>query len=93
MDEAASTASANEQGCGPGEGGGWPVLSIERTRKGSLVDQIVSAITAMVARRELRIGTKMPSSYDRLVTLGLLSSRRGSGYFVARQDVPATLLP
>ena len=32
-------------------------------------------------------------SYDRLVTLGLLSSRRGSGYFVARQDVPATLLP
>jgi DNA-binding transcriptional MocR family regulator len=31
-------------------------------------------------------------SYDRLVTLGLLSSRRGSGYFVARQDVPATLL-
>jgi DNA-binding transcriptional MocR family regulator len=27
------------------------------------------------------------------VTLGLLSSRRGSGYFVARQDVPATLLP
>jgi DNA-binding transcriptional MocR family regulator len=31
-------------------------------------------------------------SYDRLVTLGLLSSRRGSGYFVARQDLPATLL-
>jgi DNA-binding transcriptional MocR family regulator len=27
-------------------------------------------------------------AYDRLVTLGLLSSRRGSGYFVARQAVP-----
>ena len=26
-------------------------------------------------------------SYDRLVNLGLLSSRRGSGYFVARHDV------
>ncbi|MES2257749.1 MAG: PLP-dependent aminotransferase family protein [Pseudomonadota bacterium] len=88
----------------------WPVLAIERSRKGSLVDQIVAAITAMVAARELRIGTKMPSvrqfakcngistftvveSYDRLLTLGLLSSRRGSGYFVARQDIPATLLP
>jgi DNA-binding transcriptional MocR family regulator len=95
------------------EGGqeGWPVLSIERTAgKGRLVDQIVAAITGLVARRELRVGTKMPSvrqfakcngvstftvveAYDRLVTLGLLSSRRGSGYFVARQDVPATLLP
>ena len=28
-------------------------------------------------------------SYDRLVNLGLLSSRRGSGYFVARHDVTA----
>jgi len=89
---------------------GWPALAIERKQKGSLVEQIVAAISAMVARRELRIGTKMPSvrqfakcngvstftvveSYDRLVTLGLLSSRRGSGYFVARQDVPAALLP
>jgi DNA-binding transcriptional MocR family regulator len=26
-------------------------------------------------------------AYDRLVTLGLLSSKRGSGYYVARQDV------
>jgi len=95
--------------CLPGAAG-WPVLAIERSKKGSLVDQIVSAISAMVGRRELRIGTKMPSvrqfakcngistftvveSYYRLVTLGLLSSRRGSGYFVARQDVPATLLP
>jgi DNA-binding transcriptional MocR family regulator len=89
---------------------GWPVLPIERRQKGSLVEQIVAAISAMVARKELRVGTKMPSvrqfakcngvstftvveSYDRLVTLGLLSSRRGSGYFVARQDLPATLLP
>jgi DNA-binding transcriptional MocR family regulator len=97
-----------EAECGQGN---WPVLSIERTAgKGRLVDQIVAAITGLVARRELRIGTKMPSvrqfakcngvstftvveAYDRLVTLGLLSSRRGSGYFVARQDVPATLLP
>lgn len=86
----------------------WPVLSIERARKGSLVEKIVDAISAMVARRELRVGTKMPSvrqfakcngistftvveAYDRLVTLGLLSSRRGSGYFVARHDVPALL--
>jgi DNA-binding transcriptional MocR family regulator len=93
-----------------GDQTGWPVVAIERRQKGSLVEQIVAAISAMVARRELRVGTKMPSvrqfakcngistftvveSYDRLVTLGLLSSRRGSGYFVARQDLPATLLP
>ncbi len=29
-------------------------------------------------------------SYDRLVTMGLLSSRRGSGYFVARSEVSAS---
>jgi DNA-binding transcriptional MocR family regulator len=80
---------------------GWPVLAIDRHRRGSLVDQIVAAIAEMVNRRELRIGTKMPSvrqfakvngvstftvveSYDRLLHLGLLSSRRGSGFFVAR---------
>ena len=101
-------AAIIEQECGQG---GWPVLSIGRTAgKGRLVDQIVAAITGLVAEKELRMGTKMPSvrqfakcnrvstftvveAYDRLVTLGLLSSRRGSGYFVARQDVPATLLP
>jgi DNA-binding transcriptional MocR family regulator len=105
----AGDVEADQGGCGPA-GGGWPVLAIERSGKGSLVEQIVTAISAMVGQRELRIGTKMPSvrqfakcngistftvveSYDRLVTLGLLSSRRGSGYFVARQDVPATLLP
>jgi DNA-binding transcriptional MocR family regulator len=88
----------------------WPVLAIERSKKGSLVEQIVIAIKAMVESRELRVGTKMPSvrqfakcngistftvveAYDRLVTLGLLSSRRGSGYFVARQDLPASLAP
>ncbi|MYM82454.1 aminotransferase class I/II-fold pyridoxal phosphate-dependent enzyme [Duganella sp. FT50W] len=88
---------------------GWPVVAIERRQKGSLVEQIVAAVSALVASKELRIGTKMPSvrqfakcngvstftvveAYDRLVTLGLLSSRRGSGYFVARQDLPATLL-
>ncbi|MRV75264.1 aminotransferase class I/II-fold pyridoxal phosphate-dependent enzyme [Duganella sp. FT92W] len=101
-------AAIVEQECGQG---GWPMLAIERTAgKIRLVDQIVAAITGLVARRELRVGTKMPSvrqfakcngvstftvveAYDRLVTLGLLSSRRGSGYFVARQEVPATLLP
>ncbi len=88
----------------------WPLLSLERSKKGGLVDQIVSAIALMVNLRELPSGTKMPSvrqfgkcngistftvveSYDRLVTLGLLSSRRGSGYFVARNDVAATLPP
>ena len=82
---------------------GWPVLDIDRGKRGSLVDQIVAAITGMVNRRELRVGTKMPSvrqfaktngvstftvveSYDRLLTLGLLTSRRGSGFFVARSE-------
>jgi DNA-binding transcriptional MocR family regulator len=77
------------------------VLAIDRQRRGSLVDQIVAAISGMVNRRELRVGTKMPSvrqfakvnavstftvveSYDRLLHLGVLSSRRGSGFFVAR---------
>ncbi|UGQ47269.1 aminotransferase-like domain-containing protein [Massilia endophytica] len=89
---------------------GWPVIALERASKGSLVDKIVAAITEMVASKELRVGTKMPSvrqfakcngvstftvveSYDRLVTLGLLSSRRGSGYYVARQELPALLSP
>jgi DNA-binding transcriptional MocR family regulator len=106
MDE---TASAGEVPCGKG-GSGWPVLAIDRGKRGSLVDQIVAAISAMVNRRELRVGTKMPSvrqfakcngvstftvveSYDRLLQLGLLSSRRGSGFFVARstQHVPQPL--
>jgi DNA-binding transcriptional MocR family regulator len=84
----------------------WPVLAIDRTRRGSLVDQIVAAIAQMVNQRALRIGTKMPSvrqfakcngvstftvveSYDRLLNVGLLSSRRGSGFFVARSDLAA----
>lgn len=88
----------------------WPELPIERTTKGSLVEKIVDAISAMAASRELRVGTKMPSvrqfakcngistftvveAYDRLVTLGLLSSRRGSGYYVARQEAPALEVP
>lgn len=86
--------------------GAWPVLAIERSKRGSLVDQIVAAIAQMVNTRELRIGTKMPSvrqfakcngvstftvveSYDRLLNLGLLSSRRGSGFFVARNETVA----
>jgi DNA-binding transcriptional MocR family regulator len=84
----------------------WPVLAIDRQRRGSLVDQIVAAISGMVNRRELRVGTKMPSvrqfakvngvstftvveSYDRLLHLGVLSSRRGSGFFVARGEPDA----
>ena len=81
----------------------WPVLEIDRGKRGSLVDQIVAAITAMVNSRALRVGAKMPSvrrfakcngvstftvveAYDRLLTLGLLTSRRGSGFFVARSE-------
>ncbi len=88
---------------------GWPILEIDRSKRGSLVDQIVAAIAEMVNRRELRVGTKMPSvrrfakcnavstftvveSYDRLLTLGLLSSRRGSGFFVARSEAVAAPL-
>ena len=88
----------------------WPVLAIDRTKRGSLVDQIVAAIAHMVKQRALRIGTKMPSvrqfakcngvstftvveSYDRLLNLGLLSSRRGSGFFVARSDADAAAPP
>lgn len=81
----------------------WPVLAIDRSKRGSLVDQIVAAIAQMVNQRALRVGTKMPSvrqfakcngvstftvveSYDRLLHLGLLSSRRGVGFFVARAE-------
>jgi DNA-binding transcriptional MocR family regulator len=88
----------------------WPVLPIDRSKRGSLVDQIVAAIAHMVKQRTLRIGTKMPSvrqfakcngvstftvveAYDRLLTLGLLSSRRGSGFFVARHDELAAPQP
>ncbi|MGB9109859.1 MAG: PLP-dependent aminotransferase family protein, partial [Telluria sp.] len=82
------------------------MLSIDRQRRGSLVDQIVAAISGMVNRRELRVGTKMPSvrqfakvnavstftvveAYDRLLHLGVLTSRRGAGFFVARCDADA----
>ncbi len=85
----------------------WPVLSLERNKQHSLVDQIVDAITLLVSKRELRIGTKMPSvrqlakcngistftvveAYGHLVSCGLLSSRPGSGYVVARNEVAAT---
>ncbi|MET3116175.1 DNA-binding transcriptional MocR family regulator [Undibacterium sp. GrIS 1.8] len=90
----------------------WPILTLDRTRHGNLVDQIVESITQLVNSGELRVGTKMPSvrqfaksnsistftvveSYDRLLTTGLLSSRRGSGYFVARSEIPAarSILP
>ena len=87
----------------------WPVLELDRSKRGGLVDQIVAAITGLVNSRELRVGTKMPSvrrfaksngvstftvveSYDRLLTLGLLSSRRGSGFFVARSEVASAPL-
>jgi DNA-binding transcriptional MocR family regulator len=92
--------STGELPCGK-EDQAWPVLAIDRGKRGSLVDQIVAAITQMVNQRALRAGTKMPSvrqfaksngvstftvveSYDRLLHLGLLTSRRGSGFFVAK---------
>lgn len=92
------------------DGTAWPVLAIDRQRRGSLVDQIVAAIAEMVNRRELRVGTRMPSvrqfaksnsvstftvveSYDRLLHLGLLTSRRGSGFFVARGEPDAPQQP
>ena len=90
----------------------WLILTLDRTRRGNLVGQIVESITQLVNSGELRVGTKMPSvrqfaksnsistftvveSYDRLLTTGLLSSRRGSGYFVARSEIPAvrSILP
>jgi DNA-binding transcriptional MocR family regulator len=106
MDETAVSTRLNPKGAGPG----WPVLAIERSKRGSLVDQIVAAISEMVNWRELRVGTKMPSvrqfaksngvstftvveSYDRLLHLGLLSARRGSGFFVCRSDVVAQPQP
>lgn len=81
----------------------WPALALERKR-GSLVDQIVAAISALMQARALAVGSKMPSvrrfakangistftvveSYDRLLELGLLSSRRGAGFFVARCEI------
>jgi DNA-binding transcriptional MocR family regulator len=99
MDQTVSTRD------GGGGESAWPVLAIDRSRRGSLVDQIVAAIAEMVNQRTLRVGTKMPSvrqfaksngvstftvveSYDRLLHLGLLSSRRGSGFFVARSAPP-----
>ncbi|QJQ04895.1 PLP-dependent aminotransferase family protein [Undibacterium piscinae] len=83
----------------------WPRVHLKRGKPHSLVQQIVAAISQMIAQRELPIGNKMPSvrelakcngvstftvveSYDRLVSSGLLASRRGSGYFVARNEVP-----
>jgi DNA-binding transcriptional MocR family regulator len=99
MEETAVSTRSNSKEAEPG----WPVLAIDRNKRGSLVDQIVTAISEMVNRRELRVGTKMPSvrqfaksnavstftvveSYDRLLHLGLLSARRGSGFFVTRND-------
>lgn len=88
----------------------WPLLGIDRNRRGSLVDQIVGAISTMVNERQLGAGTKMPSvrqfakcngvstftvveAYERLLQLGLLSSRRGSGFFVARSLPQAPCAP
>jgi DNA-binding transcriptional MocR family regulator len=100
MDETAASTEDSPVGNGAA---GWPVLTIDRSKRGSLVDQIVAAIALMVNGRDLRVGTKMPSvrqfakcnavstftvveAYDRLLDVGLLSSRRGSGFFVARSD-------
>ncbi|MDB5959741.1 MAG: GntR family transcriptional regulator, partial [Massilia sp.] len=58
MDETSSLSENIPAGNGAAD---WPVLAIDRARRGSLVDQIVAAIALMVNKRELRIGTKMPS--------------------------------
>lgn len=92
----------------------WPVLGIDRARRGGLIDQIVSGVTALIHERRLAVGAKMPSvrqfakcngistftvveAYDRLVTTGVLSSRRGSGYFITGggqvQPAPSAALP
>ena len=87
----------------------WPALAIDRSKRGSLVDQIVGAISTMVNERRLGTGTKMPSvrqfakcngvstftvveAYERLHQAGLLSSRRGAGFFVAR-SLPQAACP
>jgi len=103
------TATDGENGR-DGAQGDWPILAIDRRRRGGLVDQIVAAIADMVGRRALRVGARMPSvrqfakvngvstftvveSYDRLLHMGLLSSRRGSGFFVARGEPEAPQAP
>ncbi len=110
MDEAVLTegfpCEASGEAPAPAPGSAWPLLAIDRSRRGSLVDQIVGAISTMVNERQLGAGTKMPSvrqfakinsvstytvvdAYERLHQLGLLSSRRGSGFFVTRSLPPA----
>ncbi|QOY95479.1 PLP-dependent aminotransferase family protein [Massilia sp. UMI-21] len=88
----------------------WPLLAIDRARRGSLVEQIVGTISTMVNERQLGAGTKMPSvrqfakcngvstftvveAYERLHQLGLLSSRRGSGFFVTRSPPHISCAP
>lgn len=83
----------------------WPCLHLKRGKEFNLVEQIVAAISQMIAQRALPIANKMPSvrqlakcngistftvveAYDRLISAGLLASRRGSGYFVARNEAP-----
>lgn len=100
MEEAVQSASMG-RGSSMAAVAGWPLLAIDRNRRGSLVDQIVGTVSAMVNERQLGAGTKMPSvrqfakcngvstytvveAYARLHQLGLLSSRRGAGFFVAR---------
>lgn len=102
MEEAVLTEDVS---CAPAAPAAWPALRIDRGRRGSLVDQIVAAISAMVSDGQLGAGAKMPSvrqfakcnavstftvveAYERLHQLGLLSARRGSGFFVAR-SLPA----
>jgi DNA-binding transcriptional MocR family regulator len=80
----------------------WPCLTIERGRGlveqivaaiALMVQQRELGIgTRMPSVRQFAkcngVSTfTVVESYDRLVTLGLLSSRRGSGYFVARSEL------
>lgn len=110
--ETLQSAQSGSAGRGPSmaPAAAWPLLAIDRNRRGGLVEQIVGAISAMVNERRLAAGTKMPSlrqfakcngvstytvveAYERLHQLGLLSSRRGCGFFVARSLPRAPFAP
>ncbi|MET3134149.1 DNA-binding transcriptional MocR family regulator [Oxalobacteraceae bacterium GrIS 1.11] len=86
---------------------GWPVLAIERSRGlvEQIVAAITLMVnqrelrigTKMPSVRQFAkcngVSTfTVVEAYDRLLTLGLLLSRRGSGYFVARSEPAASTL-
>src|SRR5580704_15878242 len=63
-------------------------LTISRNSDQPLADQIVAGIKRQVQDRHLRPGAKLPRSvtsrtYDRLVAMGYLRSRRGAGFYTS----------